>query len=537
MLNCPICQTQNPINVENCTQCGQDLTLLNITKNRAFSHFNKGVEFAERQRYEEAKKELLVAVELDSSEPSFFLVLGSVCARLEELEDAKKYWEKGLETDPKYKNLHENLAKYDHFPFLSKIRRYSRILGIVAFASLFAFLAFFLLYFHSRWTISRFQKEVQYLVSEEFPVPLDYENKELNYLAKRINDGYFRLRQEMFENIPLDKPQNVPQLLKEWDFMKSTFDYEPEEEFKNELLTSLQLYFDKLFHSYDFDVFQEIFQDTKRKYASLSPDYWEKQKDYYIQRRTSNLIHTLEKKIVPETDLLLEKLRLVDGYKAEFPDERWQKLREFMVSQWWNEQEVLIKYALQKKNFDKAKDFLDSFPDLIQYASDSQRKAFEHWESLVHEERIQFLWNEFSDFFNRREWEDAYEKAEILFDHYLEELDELHREQLKDNYEIIKNRLRWRYWQELEQLHSVIISENITEEQARDIIGKAEIIFYEELPSRLYYIKDNVLVYRGFAYTIIEDYNSAQADLERVMEMENSPFRDIARRKWKEIQP
>jgi len=536
MLNCPVCNTSNPLNVEECTQCGQDLTLLKVTKNRAFSHFNEGVEFAERKRYKEAKKELLVAVELDSSEPSFFLVLGSVCAHLKEMDLAKKYWQKGLAIDPKYKNIHENLVKYEHYPFLRKIRYYSRVLGIVTIVSFLAFFIVLVLNWQARREVNRFSQQLESVYEAPLPVRVDYEHEEVNRLATRINEGYFALQKEILENLAYHEPESVPEILEKWEYLASRYDYEPPADFKGHLHDVIRFYLQRSFYVHSYEQFKKEFEEMQVEYSELAPGLWQEKEEYFTDKHVSTLISSLERDIPADAAAMADRLSQLQDYREEMPDDRWDKLEGFLLATWWDDQEERLAHKVEAGAFEEARGLLASFEPLEKYFDEPQREEYNQWKNDVQVQYMDTIWDKFVAKYQEQAWEQAYEHGEVLFADFKEKLEEQQLARLEDKFQTIQNRLRWRYWQSLEEKHSVIIREDFSAEEAEDFVRKVDVILYEELPARLYFIKDNVLLYRGLAYLKLDDLEKARQDLQRISEMPESPYHELAGEKLVEIE-
>ena len=57
-MRCPFCKTENRDDLETCYSCEKDLSMLRLIVQKARAHFNRALEFAERDRNEEAIAEL-----------------------------------------------------------------------------------------------------------------------------------------------------------------------------------------------------------------------------------------------------------------------------------------------------------------------------------------------------------------------------------------------------------------------------------------------------------------------------------------------
>lgn len=130
---CPQCQTQNRDDRSECYNCGQELSTLRMIVNRARNHYNEALEHAERGRDEEAIRELKHALELDGSFVEAWLVLGTLHARAERLDDARQAWETAMGQDPRFERGHQYLLKAQRIepslPALRKLKLTSLALG------------------------------------------------------------------------------------------------------------------------------------------------------------------------------------------------------------------------------------------------------------------------------------------------------------------------------------------------------------------------------------------------------------------------
>lgn len=121
---CPQCQTPNRDDRSECYHCGQELATLRMIVNRARNHYNEALEHAERGRDEEAIRELKHALELDGSFVEAWLVLGTLYARAERLDEAKQAWETAMGQDPRFERGHQYLLKAQRIePSLPALKR------------------------------------------------------------------------------------------------------------------------------------------------------------------------------------------------------------------------------------------------------------------------------------------------------------------------------------------------------------------------------------------------------------------------------
>ncbi len=130
---CPQCKTENRDDRSECYHCNQELSTLRMIVNRARNHYNEALEHAERDRSEEAIRELKHALELDGSFVEAWLVLGTLYAREERFDEAKEAWETAMAQDPRFARGHEYLLKAQHLepslPQLRKLKQTALILG------------------------------------------------------------------------------------------------------------------------------------------------------------------------------------------------------------------------------------------------------------------------------------------------------------------------------------------------------------------------------------------------------------------------
>lgn len=108
---CPYCHTQNRDDQDNCYHCNRDLSMLRLIVNKAKHHYNIALEHAERGRYAEAIIELQNTLELDRHNINAHVVLGTVYARLGQIDKAKKQWAEALELEPMLTKAHDYILR------------------------------------------------------------------------------------------------------------------------------------------------------------------------------------------------------------------------------------------------------------------------------------------------------------------------------------------------------------------------------------------------------------------------------------------
>ncbi|MDK2972311.1 MAG: hypothetical protein PWP23_2066 [Candidatus Sumerlaeota bacterium] len=109
-MRCPYCSTENRDDREKCYHCGKDLSMLRLIRNKAKHHYNMALEHAERGRSYEAMGELKNALELDHHLSEAQLLLGTLYARLDRVEEAREQWERVLANDPNAQRAHDYLC-------------------------------------------------------------------------------------------------------------------------------------------------------------------------------------------------------------------------------------------------------------------------------------------------------------------------------------------------------------------------------------------------------------------------------------------
>jgi tetratricopeptide (TPR) repeat protein len=134
-MRCPFCRTENRDDRDTCYSCEKDLSTLRVVVNKAKSHFNLGLEYAERGRNEEAIAELHHALDLDASHINSHVVLGTLYAKMGELAKAEEHWKQALALDPRLEKAHLYLEKIQiaqhELPIISRQHTALWVLGVV----------------------------------------------------------------------------------------------------------------------------------------------------------------------------------------------------------------------------------------------------------------------------------------------------------------------------------------------------------------------------------------------------------------------
>lgn len=97
---CPYCRTINRDDQDICYHCNRDLSMLRLIVNKAKHHYNIALEHAERGRYAQAITELQNALDLDRHNKDALVVMGTVYARMGQLDKAREYWTEALKLEP-----------------------------------------------------------------------------------------------------------------------------------------------------------------------------------------------------------------------------------------------------------------------------------------------------------------------------------------------------------------------------------------------------------------------------------------------------
>ncbi len=137
---CPYCQTDNRDDREQCYHCRRDLTMLRVIVNKAKHHYNQALEFAERDRVDDAIHELQNTLDLDASLVNAHVVLGTLYARKEMFAEARECWQRALAVDHRMLKAHQYLEKAERaeviFPAMRRLR--AAIGGLAAAVALLA---------------------------------------------------------------------------------------------------------------------------------------------------------------------------------------------------------------------------------------------------------------------------------------------------------------------------------------------------------------------------------------------------------------
>ena len=110
-MQCPYCRTENREDRDTCYHCKKDLSMLRLISHKARTHFNNALELADRSRDEEAVAELHNALDLDHAHAPSHVVLGTLHARLGQMDRAEECWREALAIDPQIEKAHEYLGK------------------------------------------------------------------------------------------------------------------------------------------------------------------------------------------------------------------------------------------------------------------------------------------------------------------------------------------------------------------------------------------------------------------------------------------
>lgn len=112
-MRCPYCNTVNREDRDQCYHCGKDISMLRLLVNKSRHHYNVALEHAERGRFAEAASELNNALDLDSSFTQARLVLGTIYAKMDDMDRARSTWMTILESSDVQKKALEYLGRLD----------------------------------------------------------------------------------------------------------------------------------------------------------------------------------------------------------------------------------------------------------------------------------------------------------------------------------------------------------------------------------------------------------------------------------------
>ncbi len=123
---CPYCHTDNRDDRELCYHCNRDLTMLRVIVNKAKHHYNQALEYAERDRTDDAIHELQNTLDLDGSMIDAHVVLGTLYAKQNEFGKARDEWNAALALDHRLQEAHDYLNKAEHavvvFPIVRRLK-------------------------------------------------------------------------------------------------------------------------------------------------------------------------------------------------------------------------------------------------------------------------------------------------------------------------------------------------------------------------------------------------------------------------------
>jgi tetratricopeptide (TPR) repeat protein len=126
-MKCPFCGTDNREDRDTCYYCGKDISMLRLLVNKSRHHFNNGLEHAERGRFKDAAAELVNALDLDSGFTQARVVLGTIYAKMEEMEQARETWRGAICRDRHLERAFEYLENVDQVIEQKPMRKWLRI--------------------------------------------------------------------------------------------------------------------------------------------------------------------------------------------------------------------------------------------------------------------------------------------------------------------------------------------------------------------------------------------------------------------------
>lgn len=111
---CPVCGM--PDVTGKCPRCGVDSTNLGRLAELPTAYYNRAIHFIRDNKLPEAREALLTTVGFDSNDTEALILLGKVCADMENYEEAISYWEKAKTLDEsKVEPLKEYIEKAKSF--------------------------------------------------------------------------------------------------------------------------------------------------------------------------------------------------------------------------------------------------------------------------------------------------------------------------------------------------------------------------------------------------------------------------------------
>lgn len=157
-LICPDCGAANPVEAQVCEQCNADLSAVKSVIDSANSHYNEALALAHGGKLDEALGRLEAALALNTENPQYHNLLGTIQAQKGLYSEAMRAWERTLALDPEAEKAFKNIEKARGMEAEAAEEERRRPLKLTAIGAVAAAVFFFLItcYFGVRlWTKNR----------------------------------------------------------------------------------------------------------------------------------------------------------------------------------------------------------------------------------------------------------------------------------------------------------------------------------------------------------------------------------------------
>lgn len=546
MLQCPVCKTFNRREADECYYCDQDLKLLKITKNRAMSHFNRAVEFAEKKGYEDALNELLVAVELDQSEPSFFLILGTVYVHLNEPDKARDAWQQGLALDSKYQKLHYNLAKVEHFSVLDKMKEHSKVLGIASVALIVLSVGLLSGYIVKSSSYNSLYGQIEQIASGKFDDSFHSDRESVKILADKMtqySSSYEQQQEKLNEQVQALKTQqlkdDIEVLLADNLFDEALkLNSDGAYSFSPDQLELIKIWLDQQlnlhFLHYDQSQFQQLAQQYQYSGQSDINAYVKELAEIYNARYDNQKVHELALSMPQDTPQTLEFLKKLDEVPALLNNQKANLLKDGLIAALFMRENQQLQDDLKASRFDDAKQLIAELDAFRPYLTAEELGLIDQMNQDTLLKQSSWLFAAFEKAMNNKDWKNAWNQGLSLqkSPDVLAQLQDEQKLALNQDLTAIQKKLVWPFWQELQGDQKSIFSQK--SEAPEQVVEKANLIL-ANLPKRLEYIRDDILFMRANAYLQLKELQSAQLDLQTLSTMKKHPYHKQVKKLLKEM--
>ena len=134
ILYCPSCGAPNPVELNTCTSCQQDFTLVRAVISAANEHYNHALALAQKGLFDEAIVEVQSAIGLNSHHPKYSNLLASCYANKGLYSMAVREWEKVLRLDDQFDQAYKGIGRVKKYEILTQkqyLERPQRVWGMV----------------------------------------------------------------------------------------------------------------------------------------------------------------------------------------------------------------------------------------------------------------------------------------------------------------------------------------------------------------------------------------------------------------------